>query len=1049
MTSMQALPIRRARLILSILALLLVGFALPASAVQAPVAAVIESGSPAVVFVDVRFKRINSRGRETGDSVRVERSSSGVIISSEGLVLTNAHLVAEVEDNALDGEFWLEITTQTRKLYRAQVVARDLRTDLALVQMQLEEGESLPAIPLGSTDPPAPGARVVTLSYPDGVHLYAFQGASALASGEVTLLQNRLSPQEVLITDTRFHKLLDGGPLLDARGHLAGLYNASHVYVLKKGSGDDDDDDGDDEGEKQPDDEGGQGDADAPDQDGDDHDAQGPDDVDDGHDDQDAPDPDGDVGDADDVDDADDDSDDGDIDDDIDGYKPEKTPKEAVVDYAVIVSTAAIRNSFRGRIGALQSQIEAPAGFQPELSVEAIAKIAPSVVSVWTKLGEEHQSTPSGSDPHGQRIDRHLGSGVILDPNGLIATSADLFPRKPKGLISVRLEDGTQYEAEVLDIKRAKQLALIKVQLPEGTQLPAAQIGDWNAAKSGEYVAVVGRPFGPTTTLSVGVLGNLERGEGYFQVASWLHKGHWGGAVIDRDGKLIGIVVEEVKGERQVNESSYLGFAAPITKLIEWFDDEWKEYASEEVKASLIPDTAEELAARRTAVSDVVDAAQSSLINVTISKAEPIEVSDVFDPFAEDPEPKFEVLGGGSGVIIEASGLAISNWHVVDAAIDRHGNELENFRLTVTLPDGREYVAHPLSTSRDDDLALLKLDLNEGDTVVPVEMGDSDTLFLGQSVIAIGNALLLSDSVSAGIISCTSIDVMIMGRLREYKGMIMTDAAINGGNSGGALLDLSGRLVGINSAGRTGAGMAIPVNRAREVFSDKLLSAQRMRSTYIGLKVIEGEDGLIVNGVDSFSPAERAGVEEYDVLVSLGGRPIANEISWAQLRMGLDVHSPVDLVLRRGDEEVTLPVQPLAYANWHIQRQSGIEVEELHYDTDFEVVREASVALHRAYTGMADAEPSSLMSGALRVVRSHSIDVNYDVDLRAGDLLLGVTQLVYDTLKPSRELIKIDSLDRLTKIFEPLATKDGSEVECWVLRDGEVKTIKILVRRPR
>ncbi|MCA8980744.1 MAG: trypsin-like peptidase domain-containing protein [Planctomycetes bacterium] len=1020
---MQASPTRVARRIVTTLALLLGGLTLPAAAVQAPVAAVIESASPAVVFVDVRFERVNSRGRNTGDSVRVERSSSGVLISSEGLVLTNAHLVKEVADNALEGEFWLEVTTQAGRKYSAMVVARDLRTDLALVQLSLDEGESLPAVPLGSSDQPAPGARLVTMSFPDGEHLYAFQGASALPSGEVTLLQNRLAPSEVLITDTRFHKMLDGGPLLDSRGHLAGLYNASHVYVPKKG--DDDDDDGDEEGEgdgsEEPGDGSGEDQAAPPDEQGGGDTAQEPEDE--------APEGDGD-----------------DIHDEID---PKKKVREAVVDYAVIVSTSAIRSSFQGRIGALQAKLDAPSGFQPELSVEAIAKVAPSVVSVWTRIGEEHPITPSGSDPHGQSVERELGSGVILDPNGLVVTSADLFRGKPKGLVSVRLSDGTLYDAEVLDIKRAKQLAMIRVQLPEGVQLPAAQLGDWNSAKSGEYVAVVGRPFGPTTTLSVGVVGNLSRGDGFFQVASWLHRGHWGGAVVDRDGDLIGIAVEEARGERQIAESSYLGFAAPLTNVISWFDEEWQANASGAVKASLRPATPEELAARRTAVSDVVDAAQSSLINVIFSQAEEVEVSDVFDPFAEDPEPKWEVLGGGSGVVIESSGLAISNWHVVESAIDRDGNELPNYRLTVTLPDGREYVAHPLSTSRDDDLALLQLDLGEGETVVPVPLGDSDETYLGQPVIAIGNALLLSDSVSAGIISCTSIDVMIQGRLREYEGMIMTDAAINGGNSGGALLDLNGRLIGINSAGRTGAGMAIPVNRAREVFSDKLLSAQRLRSTYIGIKLVDGADGPLVTEVDSFGPAERAGVKEDDVVVSLGGKPVTNEITWAKLRMGLAVDAPTTLVVRRGDEELALQVQPLAYANWHIQRQSGIELEELHYDTDFDVVREASVALHRAYTGMANAEPSTLMSGVLRVVRAQPIDVDHDLDLRPGDLFLGLSKLVYDDLKPSRELIKLDDLEILTDRFDPLATKDGTEVECWILRDGAVKTVKVFVRRPK
>src|SRR5690606_28431956 len=125
------------------------------------------------------------------------------------------------------------------------------------------------------------------------------------------------------------------------------------------------------------------------------------------------------------------------------------------------------------------------------------------------------------------------------------------------------------------------------------------------------------------------------------------------------------------------------------------------------------------------------------------------------------------------------------------------------------------------------------------------ELGDSSKLRQGQTVIAIGNPLGLANSVSQGIVSCEELDVRIQGRLREYKGMLMTDAAINPGNSGGALLDAEARLVGINSAGRVGAGMAIPVDKAREVFADKLLSAENLRSSFLGLKVSERDGSLV------------------------------------------------------------------------------------------------------------------------------------------------------------------------------------------------------------
>lgn len=965
---MQALLVRGARA-LPLFVLLFAALADSTQALQASVASVAETCRPTLVHVAVHFERPSASPGDSEPSVRVERPGSGVVISTEGLVLTNAHLVSEIEDGAPSSrsraEFWLEVTTQDGEQFPAHVVARDERTDLALVQIELPDGEDLPAAPLGSPQPPLPGARTLTLAFPDGEHTYSFQGAAAHPAGEVTLRKARLGADEVLIMDTRSHRMLDGGPVFSADGKLAGIYNSSHLQVPRKLDEEDED-------------------------------------------------------------------------------------AEPAVEYVVIVSTAAIRASFAEQVAALVPTLEEPVGTEPQLAIEAIAKIAPAVVSVWAGSDEEHPTVPSGSDPHGQRLHKNLGSGVILDPAGLVVTSADVFRGQTVDTVSVRLASGQLYSASVLEVKRTKQLALLKLELPEGVVLPVAEIGDWKAAKSGEFVAVVGRPFGPVTTLSVGVLGNLDRGQGYFQVASWLHRGHWGGAVADRNGRLIGVVVEKALGEDKVQEQGYLGFAAPIDSVLDWFDSEWGEHATKDATLVLQRDSSELLELRKSPVTAVVDATQSSLVNIMVSKAvqpeeEPV---DVFDPFAEPVEASYELLGQGSGVIIDESGLALSNWHVVDAAVDGRGKELDGYRIDVTLPDGRGYVAHVLSTSRDDDLSLLRLELGEGDELDPIEMGDSDELVLGQPVVAIGNALGLSDSVSAGTLSCTSIDVMIIGRLREYAGMLMTDAAINPGNSGGALLDLQGRLVGINSAGRVGAGMAIPVNRAREVFSGKLLSAQNLRSVYLGLKPVDEEGRVVATAVDLEGPAQRAGVEEGDVLLSLGGRSVDSALEWAQLRQDLTAGAPLPLVVEREGAEQELEITALAYPAWRIQRQSGIEVSEISYEADPETVRDASIALHRAYSGIPTAEPSSLMGGVLRVVRAHSTDPRKDLGVRSGDLLLGITRLVYDSTTPSRELIKLDSIERLTSTFDPLATKDGTETECWVLRDGEVLTVPVLVRYP-
>ena len=437
-----------------------------------------------------------------------------------------------------------------------------------------------------------------------------------------------------------------------------------------------------------------------------------------------------------------------------------------------------------------------------------------------------------------------------------------------------------------------------------------------------------------------------------------------------------------------------------------------------------------------------------SLINIHVQKV--VEKSAKgFNPFGGGSEAKeWQLQSMGSGVVIDETGLAISNWHVVDSAMFRTGGQNPDYRLEVTLPDGRSFIADVLSTSRDDDLSLLSLRLEPGETLVPVPMGDSRDLECGQPVIAIGNPHGLADSVSAGIISALNISPLIRGRLRRYDGMVMTDAAINPGNSGGALLDLNGYLIGINSAGSTGAGLAIPVNRAREVFSDKLLSAEKLRSVYLGIKVEEKRGNLVIETIESPSPARDAGLEEGDILLRIGGAALEKGLSLAQARLKMAAGVPVPIVVERDDEELTIEVTPLSFQAWWIFRQCGIEVAEVDYATETTLVRDASVALHQRYTGDSSGLPSRLMSGALRVVRAYPIDRKHDLEVLPDDILLGMNVVTRTIQLNLTELVRFESTADLYDGLAPRATKEGEWCECWLLRNGEIITTKVFARRP-
>ena len=937
---------------------------LPAASAQSPVSEVVDRAFPALVNVSVFFERTRTGNAANGPAdVRVLRPATGVILSPGGLVLTNAHLVAEIPIGGGEewGEFWLVVVLEGGMGIPAKVVAKDERTDLALLQMAVRENARLPALPLTRLEGKVPGERVVALSLPDSHSRKAFAGVLAFCGGPVQLRDAQLSSEEVLISDARFHDMLDGGPLLDSRGRVLGIHNSSHISPL-------------------------------------------PPDFEEGEEDE----------------------------------KVEST------DYAVIVSATAIRKSFGEW---LEEEPGVPLeGAAPEVAIEAIRSIEPSVVSVWTGAAEEHPTESDPGDPHAQRLSETLGSGVVVDPAGLVLTCADLFGEDVEAA-SVRLPSGETVAGKLVAIERSKKVALVLLELPEGVHLAAAPLADSSEAMAGELVAVVGRPFGRTLTLSVGVLSALER-EGFVQLASWVHPGHWGGAMVDRTGRLLGIAVGQPEGAAgHTTAESYLGFAAPISEVRERFLNEWSEHGGAAGPPDPTPCSEEDAALRRTAVARVVAETRSSMINVIIQRAVEKE-STGFNPFGP-PEKEFKLLGQGSGVVIDESGLALSNWHVVDAAMAPDGTQNDDHRIEVTLADGRSYTARVLSTSRDDDLSLLALQLEGAGDLSPVELGDSDAIRMGAPVVAIGNPHGLASSASAGIVSGKGIDTRIVGRAYEYKGMMMTDAAINPGNSGGALLDLEGRLVGINSAGRVGAGMAIPVNKAREVFQDALLSAERLRSAYMGLKVTEGDGHLVVHWVDPHSPASRAQVEVGDRLLRVGGEEVATSIAFAQARMRSQPGEAVTLSIERRREELELEIVPLSHTAWWVRQSCGLEVTELDYRWESELVREACVALHRAYTGDPEGRPSQLMSGAVLVERVVPLDSRHDLSVYPGDLLLGMSRVIRGAIMDRHELVRFESLADLRDSLEPLATKEGETCELWLWREGEILRVEVLVRRPK
>ncbi len=232
-------------------------------------------------------------------------------------------------------------------------------------------------------------------------------------------------------------------------------------------------------------------------------------------------------------------------------------------------------------------------------------------------------------------------------------------------------------------------------------------------------------------------------------------------------------------------------------------------------------------------------------------------------------------MGSGSGVIIDASGVIMTNNHVVEGADE----------VTVRLADGREFVATDIKTDPQTDLALVRIK-NAG-TLPFAKLGNSDNMEIGDWVIAIGNPFELDQTVSAGIISGKGRELRSTQRTRYLQ----TDAAINPGNSGGPLVNLRGEVIGINTAiasstgSFAGIGFAIPINVAKWV-TDQLASSGSVRRAYLGVGIeamngelaekfgVERGEGVLVSEVFPDSPAARAGFKEGDVIKSYAGKPV-------------------------------------------------------------------------------------------------------------------------------------------------------------------------------
>ena len=269
-----------------------------------------------------------------------------------------------------------------------------------------------------------------------------------------------------------------------------------------------------------------------------------------------------------------------------------------------------------------------------------------------------------------------------------------------------------------------------------------------------------------------------------------------------------------------------------------------------------------------------------------------------------------ETEAAGSGVIVDAAqGYVLTNNHVVENAT----------HIEVTTKDNRQLKARLIGRDPETDIAVLQIAAG-GLTSVP--MGDSDRLQVGDFVLAVGNPFGLGQTVTSGIVSALGRSPGIEG----YEDFIQTDASINPGNSGGPLVDLQGRIVGINTAivapsgGNVGIGFAVPINMARQVM-DQLISGGEIKRGRIGVAIQDltpdiaqalgttHTQGAVIARVEQGSPADRAGLRTHDLVVAVNGVPIHTGAELKN-RVGLSkIGDAVDLTIIRAGSERTVAVR--------------------------------------------------------------------------------------------------------------------------------------------
>ena len=312
--------------------------------------------------------------------------------------------------------------------------------------------------------------------------------------------------------------------------------------------------------------------------------------------------------------------------------------------------------------------------------------------------------------------------------------------------------------------------------------------------------------------------------------------------------------------------------------------------------------------ARKSEIVQVVEKVAPSVVNISAEQTlrrRPSISDDFF--FGFDSRPRRRTNQSlGSGVIIDAKGIILTNEHVVSGAS----------KITAMTRSGLELECDVVGSDADNDLAVLRV-RKPGAPLPAIRLGSSSDLMIGETIVAIGNPFGLSNTVTAGVVSAVGRSVKGENE-RTYTDFIQTDASINPGNSGGPLVNVDGDMIGVATAiigGAQGIGFAIPIDRARRIVED-LVRFGEVRPVWIGIRgktLVSGEEnrprGFRVRSVHPNSPASRAGVKVGDQVVSVDGTAIDSQEAFETILSTRGPGRALKLVVRGKDGERTVTLQ--------------------------------------------------------------------------------------------------------------------------------------------